>query len=150
MSSVSGGSSHRPDRYTLSELEELTGVSGRTIRYYITQGLLTPAYGRGPTATYDQDHLLRVRAILQLKERRLSLKQIKTELEQLTIDNLAMMFNDHRPAEAELWRLHQLHPDFRVMVRDRSGTDRATHDYAFDLILEYARSVLTDLENGVS
>ena len=55
----------RPARYTIADLERETGVSARTIRYYISEGLLQPAYGRGPSATYDADHLLRLRMIQQ-------------------------------------------------------------------------------------
>lgn len=139
----------RPDRYTLAELEELTSLTGRTIRYYITQGLLPPAYGRGPSATYDQDHLLRLQAINQMKDERQSLKAIKEYLEQLDTDDLAMMMNAPDQPEVAMWRHYQLHPDFQIVVRDQPGSDRAaTHEYAFELIVEYARSVLADLDHG--
>lgn len=140
----------RPDRYTLAELEEQSGMTGRTIRYYITQGLLSPAYGRGPSATYDHDHLLRLQAINKLKEQRLSLQAIKENLSQLTADDLALMMNVSDQPEVAIWRHLQLHPDFQINVRERPGNDRpATHEYAFELIVEYARSVLGDLDHGV-
>lgn len=139
----------RPDRYTLAELEDLTSLKGRTIRYYITQGLLPPAYGRGPSATYDQDHLLRLQAIHQMKDERQSLKAIKEYLEQLNTDDLAMMMNAPTQPEVAMWKHHQLHPDFQIIVRDQPGSERSsTHEYAFDLIVEYARSVLADLDHG--
>lgn len=139
----------RPDRYTLAELEDLTSMKGRTIRYYITQGLLPPAYGRGPSATYDQDHLLRLQAINQMKDQRQPLKDIKEYLEQLTTDDLAMMMNAPDQPEVAMWRHYQLHPDFQIVVRDQPGSERSTtHEYAFDLIVEYARSVLADLDHG--
>lgn len=139
----------RPDRYTLAELEEQSGLTGRTIRYYITKGLLSPAYGRGPSATYDHDHLLRLQAINKLKDDRLPLNAIKEQLEQLTTDDLAMMMNAPEQPEVAIWRHYQLHPDFQITVREREPGDRAaTHEYAFELIVEYARSVLADLENG--
>lgn len=141
--------SGRPDRYTRTELEELTGINGRTIRYYITEGLLQPAYGRGSSATYDHDHFLRLQAINQLKEQRLPLKAIKENLEQLTTDDLAIMINAPQQPEVAMWRHYQLHPDFAIQVRDRAQTDRSsTHEYAFELIVEYARSVLSDLDQG--
>lgn len=145
MSSLSG----RPDRYSRAELEELTGINGRTIRYYITEGLLQPAYGRGSTATYDHDHFLRLQAINQLKEQRLPLKDIKDRLGQLTTDDLAMMINAPEQPEVAVWRHYQLHPDFHIEVRDRANGERSTtHEYAFDLIVEYARGVLADLDTG--
>lgn len=142
-------SNRRPDRYTLAELEDLTSLKGRTIRYYITMGLLPPAYGRGPSATYDHDHLLRLQAIDQLKEQRQPLQAIKETLEQLTTDDLAMMINAPDQPEVAMWRHYQLHPDMQITVRERGTNERSTtHDYAFDLIVEYARSVLADLDHG--
>lgn len=141
--------SGRSDRYTRAELEELTGINGRTIRYYITEGLLQPAYGRGSSATYDHDHYLRLQAINQLKEQRLPLKAIKENLEQLTTDDLVMMVNVPDQPEVAMWRHYLLHPDFAIQVRDRGQAERTTtHDHAFDLIVEYARSVLADLDHG--
>jgi DNA-binding transcriptional MerR regulator len=144
MSSTTG----RPDRYTRAELEELTGINGRTIRYYITEGLLQPAYGRGSTATYDHDHFLRMQAINQLKEQRLPLKEIKERLQQLATDDLALMINAPDQPEVALWRHYPLHPDFSIQVRDRGTAERSTHEYAFDLIVDYARGVLADLDTG--
>lgn len=146
---LSPSAAGRPDRYTRAELEELTGINGRTIRYYITEGLLQPAYGRGSSATYDHDHFLRLQAINQLKEQRLPLKSIKEHLEQLTTDDLVMMVNAPVHPEVAVWRHYQLHADLHIQVRDRPAAERAsTHEYAFDLIVEYARSVLADLDHG--
>ena len=35
-------------RYSMADLERLTGFSSRTIRYYIQEGLIRAAHGRGP------------------------------------------------------------------------------------------------------
>ena len=41
------------DRYSLTELADLAGVTPRTVRYYLAQGLL-PAVGQsGPGSKYD-------------------------------------------------------------------------------------------------
>jgi len=136
----------RPVRYTLADLERETGVNARTIRYYITEGLLQPAYGRGPSSTYDSDHLLRLRMIQQFKEERLSLKDIKERLSHLTPEDIAVILKVEMQPEAESWRRYALHPDFEIMVREVSPGDREmTYAHAFDLIIEYARSVLDDL-----
>jgi len=140
----------RPARYTINDLEHETGVSIRTIRYYIAQGLLQPAYGRGPSATYDSDHMLRLRMIQQLKDNRLPLTAIKERLDELTPGDIAVMLRVQLEPTAEAWRHFQLHPDFFIAIRDRQGGTRSiTHDHAFDLIIEYARSVLEDLDRRV-
>ena len=139
----------RPVRYTLADLERETGVPPRTIRYYIAEGLLQPAYGRGPSATYDADHLLRLRLIQQLKDQRMPLREIKERLSHLTPEDIAVMLKVQMQPEAETWRRFQLHPDLEILVRERRPGEREpTYEHAFDLIVEYARSVLEDLERG--
>ncbi|HWV34025.1 MAG TPA: MerR family transcriptional regulator [Thermomicrobiales bacterium] len=140
----------RPARYTISDLEREVGLSARTIRYYIAEGLLQPAYGRGPSATYDSDHLLRLRLIQQFKDERLPLTAIKERLDQLTPDDIAVMLKVQLEPSAETWRHFHLHEDLFIAVRDRSGgTRNIAYDHAFDLIVEYARTVLEDLERRV-
>lgn len=140
----------QPHRYTMSDLERESGVTARTIRYYIAEGLLQPAYGRGPTAVYDADHLLRLRYIQRLKDERLPLGEIRERLNQLTPDDLAVALRIEVEPSAETWRHYRLHHDLEIAVRDRQpGSRPLTHEHAFDLIVEYARSVLEDLDpNG--
>ena len=64
-SAAIGTKTAEPYRYTMADLEAQTGLPGRTIRYYITQGLLPAARGRGVGATYGPTHLLRLKAIGQ-------------------------------------------------------------------------------------
>ena len=52
---------------TLNQLCDRAGVSVRTVRYYIQQGLLPPAERTGPGATYSTSHLDRIQLIRQLK-----------------------------------------------------------------------------------
>jgi DNA-binding transcriptional MerR regulator len=145
-SSIPRYDSPRPVRYTLSDLEHETGVNARTIRYYISEGLLQPAYGRGPSATYDPDHLLRLQLIQKLKDDRLSLRDIKEQLSHLTPEDIAVLLKVQMQPQADVWRRYELHPDLEITVRDRQPGERAlTYDQAFDLIIEYARSVLDDL-----
>ena len=56
--------------YTLAELAKKTGLTGRTVRYYIEQ-VLPPHHkqGRGKLARYGQDTLNCIRFILLVRER---------------------------------------------------------------------------------
>jgi len=67
-------------QYTLHELATTAGVSVRTIRYYIGEGLLPAPAGAGPQSHYTQSHLNRLRAIGLLKDRYLPLKEIRKAL----------------------------------------------------------------------
>ncbi len=137
----------RPLRYTMPDLEREARVPARTIRFYIAQGLLQPAYGRGPTATYDSDHLLRLRYIQYLKDDRLSLSDIHERLSALTPDDIAIALKVELEPTAEAWRHYSLHEDLQILIRDRPVSQRSpSHDQAFDLIVEYARTVLDDLD----
>ena len=68
--------------HNIDELAYLSGIPSRTIRFYNTQGLLPPPIMRGRVAFYDQEHLLVLRIIKDLKEQQhLSLDIIKQLLE---------------------------------------------------------------------
>lgn len=138
-------------RYTLADLEKESGASGRTIRYYISLGLLQPAYGRGKVATYDADHLLRLKLIQRLKEERQPLNDIREQLAHLSSDDVARILQVQLQPSAETWKRFSLHHDFEIAVRERPLAERsAANERAFDLIVEYARSVLQDLERNDS
>jgi DNA-binding transcriptional MerR regulator len=66
--------------YTISELADIGGVTPRTVRYYISIGLL-PAPGQvGPRTTYGSAILQRLRLIRRLQEDHLPLGEIGTRL----------------------------------------------------------------------
>ena len=68
------------DEMTLAELVERAGVSVRTVRYYISEGLLPPPNSTGPGSSYGPGHLLRLRLIQRLKDAYLPLKEIRRRL----------------------------------------------------------------------
>jgi DNA-binding transcriptional MerR regulator len=55
-------------RFTLEELEGLSGISRRMIRHYISLKLVVGSLDRGPKATYGEDSLRRLKLISRLKE----------------------------------------------------------------------------------
>ncbi len=71
------------ERYRLAELAAATGVSSRTIRYYIAEGLLPPPEGVGPAAVYTVAQRDRLALIATLKERYLPLREIAQRLKEL-------------------------------------------------------------------
>ncbi len=60
----------------------------RTIRYYVTRGLVTPPDGRGTAATYSYRHLLQVLSIKLRQMEGVTLSGISRELEELSGDVL--------------------------------------------------------------
>jgi len=66
--------------YSISELAEEAGVSTRTIRYYVSEGLLPPPVGSGPNSRYTDAHLHQLGIIGRLKEQYLPLREIRRRL----------------------------------------------------------------------
>jgi DNA-binding transcriptional MerR regulator len=120
-------------RYTMADLEAETGLSGRTIRYYITQGLLPAARGRGVGATYGPTHLLRLKAIGLLKKDNTPLEQIRQRLQDMRDAELAAMLEVETAPPEDRWRRVHLHPDLELHIRERGGRNR---DYTFEKVVD--------------
>ena len=71
------------DGVTIDRLAQLSGMSTRNIRANQARGLLPAPEVRGRTGFYNQDHLDRIRLILDLQGEGLSLSGIKRTLENL-------------------------------------------------------------------
>lgn len=74
--------------FWISELAERTGVSTRTIRYYIEEGLLPQPEVQGKYAVFNEDYLIRLNLIKYLKDAYLPLKEIKRLLDSLMIPEI--------------------------------------------------------------
>jgi DNA-binding transcriptional MerR regulator len=86
------------DRYSLTELADLAGVTPRTVRFYLAQGLL-PAVGQsGPGSKYDPDHLARLRLIRRLQAEHLPLAEIRRRLDDLDPGEIRGLAGDPEPA----------------------------------------------------
>lgn len=96
--------------YSLTELADAADVSTRTIRYYISEGLLPPPEGHGHASRYTSAHLTRLRQIAALKARYLPLREIRNRLGDPPIPS---------PSEADA-------PSSRSSARDYLRTLRRT------------------------
>lgn len=78
-------------RYSLIELADLANVTPRTIRYYITQGLLRSPGSVGPGVKYDDTDFARLRLIKRLQSEHQPLAEIRTQLDALGDDSILQM-----------------------------------------------------------
>ena len=78
----------RANGYTLNELTGATGVTQRTVRYYISEGLLPPPVAAGPRSYYGDAHLQRLRLIGHMKAAYLPLREIRRRLRELSDDEI--------------------------------------------------------------
>lgn len=90
-----------PDRYSISELADLAGVTPRTIRYYLSQGLLPSPGATGPGVKYGDEHLDRLRLIRGLQRQHLPLAEIRTQLAGLSSGRIAALV-DEVPMPADI------------------------------------------------
>ena len=89
------------DRYSLTELADLAGVTPRTVRYYLAQGLL-PAVGQtGPGSKYGEAHLTRLRLIRRLQAEHLPLAEIRRRLDGLSEADIRTLAEADVPAPPE-------------------------------------------------
>ena len=90
--------------FSLTDLARLTDVTPRTIRYYISQGLLAAPTGSGQAARYGEGHLARLRLIRRLQREHLPLAEIRTRLGGLSggdVRRLAADETDASPPPAD-------------------------------------------------
>lgn len=90
--------------YSLQDLSDLAGVTPRTIRYYIAQGLLPSPGKAGPGATYAEGHLNRLRVIKRLQREHLPLAEIRSRLAALDDATVAALVEapSTEPADSAL------------------------------------------------
>lgn len=75
-------------RYSIDELADLAGVTVRTVRYYVSQGLLSVDVTPGPGPKYDDGHLARLRLVRRLQRDHLPLAEIRRRLDDLPDDEI--------------------------------------------------------------
>lgn len=68
------------DELNLAELSEESGVPPRTIRYYISRGLLPGPNQAGRSASYGREHVERLKAILNEQQAGATLAEIGAQV----------------------------------------------------------------------
>jgi DNA-binding transcriptional MerR regulator len=76
------------EEYTLEDLERLSGLPIRTLRFYIQEGLLPGPDTRGKFARYSGKHLAAIEFIQRLKNMRVPLQQIRQLLDDMGTEEL--------------------------------------------------------------
>lgn len=70
-------------RYTADELARLAGLSPRTVRYYVAEGLLSGPLGKGRGSHFDGRHLSQLRRVRLLQSAGLDNRSIREHAEEL-------------------------------------------------------------------
>jgi DNA-binding transcriptional MerR regulator len=91
----------------IEELSERSDTPVRTIRFYITEGLLPRPVARGKGASYGEEHLSRLRLIRRLTDQRVPLAEIRERLATLSLAEISAILRTEERLSAELRRAEQ-------------------------------------------
>jgi DNA-binding transcriptional MerR regulator len=94
-------------RLSIEDLAREAGVPVRTVRYYISQGLLPGPAARGRAAAYDDEHLARLRLIRRLVEQHVPLAEQRDRLARLSGTEVERLLRDDDRRGAALRRANQ-------------------------------------------
>ncbi|HET6318219.1 MAG TPA: MerR family transcriptional regulator [Chloroflexota bacterium] len=95
------------ERLTIDGLARQAGVPVRTVRYYISEGLLPGPAARGRGATYDREHLARLRLIRLLAEQHVPLAEQRQRLADLSPNEVEALLREERRRGMALERASQ-------------------------------------------
>ena len=105
---------------SLNELAKKSAVPERTIRYYISRGLIPGPMRGGRGAEYTEEHLAGIQNVRRLQSGGMTLAEIEYQF--------AQPAGHRRPAIApESWSMYRISPDVTVEVRDGLSPWRIKH-----------------------
>lgn len=90
---------------SIEELARQADVPVRTIRYYITEGLLPGPGSRGKNAVYSEEHLLRLLLIRRLTEQHVPLVEIRSRVAVLSLSDIRDLLKREGRRAAEQQRV---------------------------------------------
>lgn len=104
----------------IHQLADSVGVSIRTIRYYIAEGLLPPPETKGRYATFNEEYRMRLELILKLKNAFLPLKEIRDRIAGLDPQQVRDMLDRLETGTAiQDEQLLDLSPSQKMMVKEK-------------------------------
>lgn len=103
--------------YSLEELAEMVGLSIRTIRYYISEGLLPGPGARGKAALYGEEHLLKLRLIRLLSRQHVPLVEVHARLLHLSLQEIRAILEEEEAQTALLEQTAQALPQQEYVAK---------------------------------
>ena len=103
-------------RYAIGELADLGGISRRTVRYYVQEGLLPAPLGVGRGDHYGREHLDRLLQVKALQEAGGTLEEIRLALAGGPAPEAARVREETHPLPPTMWRRLELLPGVELHV----------------------------------
>ena len=126
--------------FDLKTLCDDTGVSPRTVYFYVQQGLLPPADGAGRGARYSEVHRDRLRLIRQLQDQHLPLAEIRKQIEGLSQNELSELAERAEDSDEALPPQQQRAADYIRSVLSGHETPDAERAARYSLSARTART----------
>jgi DNA-binding transcriptional MerR regulator len=103
-------------RYAIGELATLGGVSRRTVRYYVQEGLIPPPLGLGRGNHYTAEHLEQLLRVKAMQESGRTLVEIQRALGQPTNGRRHDESRREELPSRSLWRRIEVTPGVELHV----------------------------------
>lgn len=103
-------------RYAIGELATLGGVSRRTVRYYVQEGLIPPPLGLGRGNHYTAEHLEQLLRVKAMQESGRTLVEIQRALGQPTNGRRRDESRREDLPSRSLWRRIEVTPGVELHV----------------------------------
>jgi DNA-binding transcriptional MerR regulator len=134
-------------RYAIGDLADLGGVSRRTVRYYVQEGLLPAPLGLGRGNHYGQTHLDRLLQVKALQEAGRSLEEIRRALDGDPVRHVTLSEIAPEPAlpPREIWRRLTLAPGVELHL---SGDVRMAPPGKLNELANWCRALFPARDDG--
>ena len=126
-------------KYTLAELAEAAGVTGRKVRYYIAEGVLPGPVSRGRHARYTEDHRILLGEIQRLQCEGKSLEEIRGSLVAPPHTTTKFVEGLLPMDTPDVWEEYGVAEDVQMRLR---GDASPTRRQQFDQALAAARQII--------
>ena len=106
--------------YNIETLGKLTGLSRRTIRYYIQRGILQKPYGSGRGHYYTDAHLERIKEIQRLRSQGVPIEKMREIFSSNSVKSRIAARATSEPTRRSetLWRRISLGNDIEISFRE--------------------------------
>jgi DNA-binding transcriptional MerR regulator len=131
-------------RYAIGELAALGGVSRRTVRYYVQEGLIAPPLGLGRGNHYSPDHLAQLLRVKSMQESGRTLDDIRGLLGQKPQPRAPQQPQSGELPSRSLWRRLALAPGVELHV---ASTVRLPTPVQLRELAEWCRDHFIDTGN---
>lgn len=118
-------------KYSIDDLQRITGLSRRTIRFYIVEQLIDPPEGGGRGSYYNDSHLNKLLQIKSLQERGMRLEDIRGYFQKMVPEKPLNI--------GQVWVTYEIMPGFEINVRRDIDESRR---YTIDEIIKFADGLM--------